>query len=110
MQIIKIKIHLFEFTLIKRLQLLLRGDVGIWTAGMERGAEQVDCSEGSDGGNLYWEYNIVIDKDKLIGKQRVVQVKDRPVRPDNQVLQLQNIKRQGHVHILNHLNEKNWWP
>lgn len=50
MQIIKIKINLFKSVIIKRLQLLLVGYVGIWAAVMERGSEQVDCSEIGDGG------------------------------------------------------------
>lgn len=50
MQIIKIKIDLFEFALIERLQLLLAGYVGIRAAVVERGAEQVDSCERGDGG------------------------------------------------------------
>jgi hypothetical protein len=49
----------------------------------------------------------VIDEIQHLNSQLIIQGKNRPVRPNNQVLQLQNLQRQRHVHRLNHLNEKN---
>ncbi len=55
-------------------------------------------------------YNkIVTDEIEHVNRQRPVQGEDRPIRPDYQVLQFQNLKGKRYVHRRDYWDEEDWW-